>query len=172
MENGAKNKFDQIVVNQLGEPTLVPPAEEREKGLYFLSNLDQNIAVVVRTIYCFKSDEKGNEIAPEVIKNALSKVLVHYYPLAGRFMISPEGKLIVDCTGEGAVFIVKAEASCTLEEIGDNMKPDPVTLLKLVYDIPNAKNGLQIPPLMAQVCHSFFQFFSSTCSLRASVNKT
>ena len=98
------------------------------------------------------------KIAPEVIKNALSKVLVHYYPLAGRLTISPEGKLIVDCTREGAVFI-EAEASCTLEEIGDNTKPDPVTLGKLVYDIPNAKNGLQIPPLMDQVCHSFFQFF-------------
>lgn len=133
------------------QPTLVPPAGETEKGLYFLSNLDQNIAVIVRTIYCFRSDLRGNEKAAGVIKKALSDVLVHYYPLAGRLTISSEGKLIVDCTGEGAVFI-EAEANCSIEEIGDITKPDPVTLGKLVYDIPGAKNILEIPPLVAQVC--------------------
>lgn len=143
------NKTLELSVKQ-EQPTLVPPAEETEKGLYFLSNLDQNIAVIVRTIYCFKSDWRGNEEASEVIKKALSDVLVHYYPLAGRLTISSEGKLIVDCTGEGAVFI-EAEANCSIEEIGDITKPDPVTLGKLVYDIPGAKNILEIPPLVAQV---------------------
>ncbi|XP_047314639.1 omega-hydroxypalmitate O-feruloyl transferase-like [Impatiens glandulifera] len=133
-----------------GEPIVVPPAKETEKGFYFLSNLDQNIAVIVRTIYSFKSDVKGNESAAKVIKDALSEVLVHYYPFAGRLTISPQGKLIVDCNGEGAVF-VEAEANCNLDEIGDDTKPDPVTLGKLVYDIPGAKNILQIPPLVAQV---------------------
>lgn len=132
------------------EAVLVPPAEETEKGLYYLSNLDQNIAVIVRTIYCFKSNSRGNEEAFEVIKNGLSKVLVHYYPLSGRLTISPEGKLIVDCTGEGAV-LVEAEASCSIEEIGDITKPDPVTLGKLVHDIPGATNILEIPPLVCQV---------------------
>jgi omega-hydroxypalmitate O-feruloyl transferase len=148
MENGSGKVFD-LAVKQ-GQPTLVPPAEETKKGHYFLSNLDQNIAVIVRTIYCFKSEEKGNEDAFGVIKDALSKVLVHYYPLAGRLTISPEMKLIVDCTGEGAVF-VEAEAECGLEEVGDITKPDPVTLGKLVYDIPGAQNILEIPPLVAQV---------------------
>ncbi|KAF5476519.1 hypothetical protein F2P56_003266 [Juglans regia] len=148
MENAGNSSF-QLRVKQ-EEPTLVTPAEETEKHLYFLSNLDQNIAVTVRTIYCFKSDAKGNEEAAKVIKEALSKVLVHYYPLAGRLTISSEGKLIVDCTGEGAVF-VEAEADCRIEEIGDNTKPDPITLGKLVYDIPGAKNILEIPPLVAQV---------------------
>ncbi|KAL2907036.1 Omega-hydroxypalmitate O-feruloyl transferase [Bienertia sinuspersici] len=131
----------ELNVKHISEPKLVTPAEETPKGLYYLSNLDQNIAVIVRTIYCFKSEEKGNELAGEVLKEALSKVLVHYYPLAGRLSISPQGKLIVDCAtsdGGGAVF-VEAEADCCMEEIGDSTKPDPVTLGKLVYDIPGAK---------------------------------
>lgn len=148
MENSHENGFE-IGVKQ-GEPTLVPPARETEKGLYFLSNLDQNIAVIVRTVYCFKADGKGNETAAEIIKDALAKVLVHYYPLAGRLTISSEGKLIVNCTGEGAVF-VEADANCTMEAIGDITKPDPETLGKLVYNIPGAKNILEIPPLVAQV---------------------
>ncbi|KAF5198827.1 omega-hydroxypalmitate O-feruloyl transferase-like [Thalictrum thalictroides] len=148
MEKSNGNVFE-LSVKQ-GEPTLVPPAEETPKGLYFLNNLDQNIAVIIKTIYCFKSEEMGNDRAGEVLKDALAKVLVHYYPTAGRLTISSEGKLIVDCTGEGSVF-VEAEANCTIEEIGDITEPDPVTLGKLVYDIPGAKNILEIPPLVAQV---------------------
>ncbi|CAM8980102.1 unnamed protein product [Rhodiola kirilowii] len=132
------------------DPTLVPPATETHNGLYYLSNLDQNIEVIVRTIYCFRSENEGNEHAIEVIKDALSKVLVHYYPLAGRLAISPEGKFAVDCTGEGAVF-VEAEADCGMDHIGDMTKPDPVKLGKLVYDIPGAENVLKIPPLVVQV---------------------
>lgn len=152
MENG--NNVYELTVKQ-GEPTLVPPAEETDKGFYYLSNLDQNIAVIVRTIYCFKADDKGNDTAVQVIKDALSKALVYYYPLAGRLTISPEMKLIVDCSGEGAVF-VEAEADCDLKELGDITKPDPVTLGKLVYDIPGAKNVLEIPPITAQVSYKYF----------------
>ncbi|OIW15234.1 hypothetical protein TanjilG_17554 [Lupinus angustifolius] len=148
MENSYKNGFKLSV--KLREPNLVPPSEETKKGIYFLSNLDQNIAVNVRTVYCFKSKENGNENAEEVMKNSLRKVLVHYYPLAGRLNISSKGKLVVDCTGEGAMF-VEAEANCSMEEIGDITKTDPRTLGKLVYDIPEAKHILQMPPLVAQV---------------------
>lgn len=160
-ETVAKENANGIVFElsvKQGEPTLVPPAEETEKGLYFLSNLDQNIAVLVQTIYCFRAEDRGNERAAEVMKEALSKVLVYYYPLSGRLTISPEGKLIVDCTGEGAVF-VEAEADCRLEDIGDIAKPDPSMLGKLVYSIPGAKNVLEIPPLVAQV-RGFLSKFS------------
>ncbi|XP_061342944.1 omega-hydroxypalmitate O-feruloyl transferase-like [Gastrolobium bilobum] len=139
----------ELIVRQ-GEPTRVLPAEETEKGLYFLSNLDQNIAVPVRTVYCFKSTSRGNEDAAQVIKDALSKILVPYYPMAGRLTISSEGKLIVDYTGEGAVF-VEAEANCNIEDIGDLTKPDPETLGKLVYNIPGAQNILDMPLIAVQV---------------------
>lgn len=128
----------------------MPPAQETANGLYFLSNLDQNIAVLVRTIYCYKSPERGNEAAAETIRDALAEVLVHYYPLAGRLTTSGEGKLIVDCTAEGAVF-VEAEADCEMAELRDITNPDPVNLRKLVYDVPGANNLLESPLLTAQV---------------------
>ncbi|GLJ44990.1 hypothetical protein SUGI_0947100 [Cryptomeria japonica] len=137
------------------EPTLVQPAEPTENHVYFLSNLDQNIAVIVETVYFFNARKDGNgwredETPSEVIKEALRKVLVHYYPLAGRLGISGEGKLNVHCTGEGAVF-VEAEADCSLQDVGDMAKPNPSTLQKLVYNITGARNLLEIPPLVAQV---------------------
>ncbi|KAF5476520.1 hypothetical protein F2P56_003267 [Juglans regia] len=147
MENVSNNTSPLV---KQREPIMVPPAEETEKGLYFLSNFDQT-SHVVRTVYCFKSEDKGNEDAVKVIKDALSKVLVHYYPLAGRLSVNSEGRLMVDCTGEGAVF-VEADADGTVEEIGDITKPDPVTLGKLAYDnIPAAKEILEIHPMLAQV---------------------
>lgn len=145
--NTNTSAFDVIV--KLEEPTLVPPASETEKGLYYLCNLDQNIAVPMRTIYMYKP-AKGSEEAVNIIKNALSKVLVHYYPLAGRLSISAEGKLIVNCKGEGAVF-VEAEANCSIFEIIEISKHNPLVLEKLVYASPGAQNILQMPPVAVQV---------------------
>ncbi|KAF7132850.1 hypothetical protein RHSIM_Rhsim09G0031600 [Rhododendron simsii] len=134
-----------------GEPTLVPPAEDTiEKGnLYFLSNID-NFPLKITTVYCYRPTEnEGNieeEKLVEVLKSSLSKVLVHYYPLAGRVTNDSEGRLVVDCTDEGAVFI-EAKAHCTIQEIGD----DTVAMAELVYESPAAKNIIEVPPLAAQV---------------------
>ncbi|KAG5530901.1 hypothetical protein RHGRI_025751 [Rhododendron griersonianum] len=134
-----------------GEPTLVPPAEDTiEKGnLYFLSNID-NFPLKITTVYCYQPTEnEGNieeEKLVEVLKSSLSKVLVHYYPLAGRLTTDSEGRLVVDCTDEGAVF-VEAKAHCTIQEIGD----DTVAMAELVYESPAAKNIIEVPPLAAQV---------------------
>uniref|UniRef100_A0ACD5ZT70 Uncharacterized protein n=1 Tax=Avena sativa TaxID=4498 RepID=A0ACD5ZT70_AVESA len=134
-----------------GEPTLVPPAEATPTGeQYYLSNLDQNIAVIVQTVYCFKGPSPGHEGPAEVLRAALARVLVHYHPLAGRLGISPEMKLTVECTGEGAPF-VEADAACDLADIGDLSTPDPAALGQLVYSVPGAKNILEMPPITAQV---------------------
>lgn len=68
---------------------------------------------LVRSLHVFK----GGHEARRVIKDALSKTLVKYYPFAGRF-VDPvrEGEEVrVACTGEG-VWFVEAEAGCSLEE--------------------------------------------------------
>lgn len=132
------------------EPTRVPPLEETEKGHYFLCNLDQNIAVIMRTIYLYKSPEKGNADAAKVVRESLSKVLVHFYPLAGRLTISPEGKLIVDCTGEGPLF-VEAEANCSVPQLLGIASADPMVLKNLIYDVPGVKNIIETPILTVQV---------------------
>ncbi|CAN0924724.1 Omega-hydroxypalmitate O-feruloyl transferase [Linum grandiflorum] len=148
--NGAVEKSNLTV--KKWNHCLVPPAENNnlpEKGsVYFLSNVDCD-STIMRTIYCFKSDVRGNDGAGRVIKDALAKVLVHYYPLAGRIFVTPEGKFAVNCTGEGAVF-VEAEADCALEDV-DFSRPDKVTRGKLVvYEVAGVENKVSIP-LAAQV---------------------
>jgi len=161
-ENGsvalaAGEKAPQLGVKR-GEPTLVPPAEATPTGeQYYLSNLDQNIAVIVQTVYCYKpsppspSGGGGKDVdVAAALRDALARVLVHYHPLAGRLEISPEMKLTVELTGEGAVF-VEADAACDLADVGDLTKPDPAALGQLVYSVPDAKHILEMPSMTAQV---------------------
>lgn len=133
------------------EPVFVYPAEETGDEYYFLSNLDQNIAVIMKSVHLFEANERrGSEDAGQLIKEALAKVLVHFYPLAGSLTISSEGKLIVKCDGHGVPF-VEAVAECAMEVLGDISTPDPDKLGKLVYTHPGAKNLLETPLLTVQV---------------------
>jgi hypothetical protein len=68
---------------------------------------------------------KDEEDPVKVVKEALPKVLVHYYPFAGRLRDLDSAKLTVDCTGEGVLF-VEADADISLEEFGDLYPPIPL----------------------------------------------
>ncbi|KAG8388646.1 hypothetical protein BUALT_Bualt02G0147000 [Buddleja alternifolia] len=57
-----------------------------------------------------------------IIRDALAKTLVYYYPHAGRLIEGPDNKVMVNCTAEGVVF-VEANAHATIEELGDMVLP-------------------------------------------------
>uniref|UniRef100_A0A3Q7GHH8 Uncharacterized protein n=1 Tax=Solanum lycopersicum TaxID=4081 RepID=A0A3Q7GHH8_SOLLC len=56
----------------------------------------------------------------KIIKDGLSKTLVFYHPLAGRFIEGPNKKLMVNCNGEGIMFI-EGDASVELEKLGESI---------------------------------------------------
>jgi benzyl alcohol O-benzoyltransferase len=58
----------------------------------------------------------------QIIKSALEKALVYYYPFAGRIREGPGRKLVVDCNGEGIVF-VEADAGVRLEDFSNALCP-------------------------------------------------
>lgn len=130
------------------EPVLVRPASQTDDGFYFLSNLDQTMAFIVETLYCFRGNATEN--AGEVMREALAKVLVHYYPLAGCLVRGSDGKLVVKCTGEGVEF-VEAFAEHEMEFLGDITMLDPVKLKKLVHKFPETMDIVQVPLLTVQV---------------------
>lgn len=129
------------------EPIMVQPESKTPDGSYFLSSLDQAIPFTMKTIHRY---EKGGDNVGDVLKQALSKALVHYYPLAGSMAISPQGNFMVDLTQKTAPF-VEAEADCSLDVLGDVRIPNPAVTNKLTYSDPNAKNILETPLLSAQV---------------------
>lgn len=94
--------------------SLVKPSERTPLHVLDLSAIDR-IPVLrcnARTLHVFRHGPD----AARVIKEALSKALVPYYPIAGRLVESVPGELRVDCSAEGARF-VEATADCELESI-------------------------------------------------------
>ncbi|KAI9188514.1 hypothetical protein LWI28_012168 [Acer negundo] len=55
----------------------------------------------------------------KVIKEAISRALVFYYPLAGRLREGCNRKLMVDCTDECVMF-TEADANLKLDQLGDH----------------------------------------------------
>jgi len=62
-----------------------------------------------------KRGGRGHDHPAKVIKEAIGKALVPYYPLAGRLRETAGRKLVVDCNGAGVLFI-EADADVTLDE--------------------------------------------------------
>ncbi|XVF42794.1 hypothetical protein PTKIN_Ptkin01aG0393600 [Pterospermum kingtungense] len=85
-----------------------------------------------------------------VIREALEQALVFYYPFAGRLRDGPHRKLMVDCTGEGVLFI-EADADVTLDQFGDALQPPFPCMEELLYDVPGSTSVLNCPLLLIQI---------------------
>ncbi|CAK7346324.1 unnamed protein product [Dovyalis caffra] len=130
------------------QPTLISPSSPTPKHSLYLSNLDDQkfLRFSIKYLYLFKKS-----ISSDVLKYSLSKVLVHYYPLAGRLRASTgvDQKLEIDCNGEGAVF-AEAFMDITAEEFLELSKKPNRSWRKLMYKV-EAQSFLDIPPLVVQV---------------------
>uniref|UniRef100_M8B2L3 10-deacetylbaccatin III 10-O-acetyltransferase n=1 Tax=Aegilops tauschii TaxID=37682 RepID=M8B2L3_AEGTA len=109
-----------------GERELVAPARPTPYEFKVLSDIDdQEVLRFYRSgAFFYRGDASKSGIDPaKAIKSAISEALVHYYPLAGRFReLQPTRKLVVECTGEGVVF-VEADADVRMEDFGNSLAP-------------------------------------------------
>lgn len=140
-------------------PELVSPAEPTPRGLRYLSDIDdqEGLRFQIPVLQIYRSDPSMNGRDPaKVIREALAKTLVFYYPFAGRLREGRGRKLMVDCTGEGVMFI-EADADVTLAEFGDELQPPFPCLEELLYDVPGSGEVLNCPLLLIQV--NLFYFF-------------
>ncbi|KAJ4783597.1 HXXXD-type acyl-transferase family protein [Rhynchospora pubera] len=127
----------------------VRPSEPTPEDTLYLSVIDRvaGLRHMVRSLHVFK---RGHE-ARRVIREALSKALVKYYPFAGRF-IDPVGEneeVRVACTGDG-VWFVEAEAGCSLEDVKYLDHPLMISQDELLPEPDPDMNALTLP-LMLQV---------------------
>ncbi|KAH9325173.1 hypothetical protein KI387_005351, partial [Taxus chinensis] len=70
----------------------------------------------------------------KIILEALSKILVYYFPFAGRLRNKENGDIEVECTGQGALF-VEAMADNDLSVIGDLDECNP-SFRQLIFSLP------------------------------------
>ncbi|KAH7856469.1 hypothetical protein Vadar_001728 [Vaccinium darrowii] len=144
-------------------PELVTPAKPTPREYKLLSDIDdqEGLRFHIPGIYFYRKDEStsmeaagGDRDPVKVIREAIAKTLVWYYPFAGRLRELESGaagrKLMVDCTGEGVLF-VEADADVTLDQFGDALQPPFPCLDKLLYDVPGSNGLLDCPLLLIQV---------------------
>ncbi|KAJ3703755.1 hypothetical protein LUZ61_007460 [Rhynchospora tenuis] len=131
------------------ESSFVVPSDETPKGRLWLSNLDQVAqSAFVGTVYFYKKTEATNFFSVEVLKDALSKALVLFYPLAGRHVVGSDGRVELDCNAKGCFFVI-ARLECTF----DSINFQPLSELKHLF-VPNIKMaGSPFVMLMIQVTY-------------------
>ncbi|CAI0394605.1 unnamed protein product [Linum tenue] len=146
---------------------MIRPAECRPRHSLWLSNLDLlQLRNHVTTIYAYNKPTTAGTSALsfeffdiKVLKDALSKALVPFYPVAGRLGRDANGRLELDCNGEG-VLLLEAETETALAELGEfipvpdgrEFSPGPeVQLTELVPRVDYSKGVSSYPLLILQV---------------------
>ncbi|WOH15301.1 hypothetical protein DCAR_0934838 [Daucus carota subsp. sativus] len=147
------------------DSSLIFPSKETEKRIMFLSNIDKILNFNVQTVHFFPRNSKfPPEAVTQRLKDALSRVLVHYDFLAGRLRTNPEtGRMEINCNAGGAGFVV-ASTEFALDEIGDLVYPNPVFQDFAVQSLKGSKAEDQ-PLCIVQVtsfkCGGFVLGFST-----------
>ncbi|XP_047153244.1 benzyl alcohol O-benzoyltransferase-like [Vigna umbellata] len=135
------------------EPQLVVPAIPTLHEVKPLSDIDDQEALRFHLpfIQIYPKQASMAEKDPvQLIRQALSQTLVFYYPFAGRLREGPHRKLMVDCTGDGAMF-VEADADVTLDKFGDSLQPPFPCFHELLYHVPASQQITNTPLLLVQV---------------------
>lgn len=132
---------------------MVYPAEETQKHRLWSSNLELLMTLHhVPTVYFFRPNGSSNFFNAQVLMEALSKVLVPFYPMAGRLARDEKGRVEINCNAEGALF-VEAETDVVIDDlIGDTIRSSE--LWRLVPTVDYAADISSYPLTLLQV-HTF-----------------
>lgn len=136
------------------QPEFITPAKPTPHEKKLLSEIDIQEGLRFQTpfILSYKNNNPSmkRKDPVEVIRDALRRALVYYYPFAGRVREGCNGKLMVDCNEEGILF-VEADADVTLELLEDSLPPPCPFLEDFLLDVPGSDDILGTPLLLVQV---------------------
>lgn len=134
---------------RIKESTIVRPAQDTPKRSLWNSNIDLMITRYhIPTIYFYNPNGCSDFFDPGKLKDALSKILVPFYPIAGRLGFDENGRLEIICNAEGVLFI-EAETTSVMEQfIGDF---DNAEVLRLVPTVDYSGGISSYPLLVLQV---------------------
>ncbi|CAM0951419.1 unnamed protein product [Alopecurus aequalis] len=137
---------------------LVVPSEATPRRALWLSNLDLGARNGYSpTVYFFHAPSGGGGL-PEpffdvgVLRAALARALVPFYPFAGRLGVGRGGRAEIDCNAEGALFVV-ARSEAALDDFEAGFTPSKA--MRDMFVPPYDPAGAEAPLLMLQV--TFFR---------------
>ncbi|TVU32969.1 hypothetical protein EJB05_24737, partial [Eragrostis curvula] len=128
------------------EPELVAPVRATPREIKYLSDIDNQCSLRFYStiVEFFRGQPAADAQLPRrdpvvAIRSALAQALVHFYPVAGRIReLPPDGRLVVECTAEGVVF-VEADVEVSLKELGEPLQPPYPCVTELVCDLDDTK---------------------------------
>ncbi|KAF9617315.1 hypothetical protein IFM89_035296 [Coptis chinensis] len=129
---------------------VVQPFEETPKETLWTSNVDQLFRVHIPSVYFYRPDGSSNFFDASVLRDALSKVLVPFYPVAGRLKKDKNGRLEIECSGEGVLFF-EAYTESILDDLGD-FEPS-MELMQLIPRISEGYDIFSYPLMLLQVTY-------------------
>ncbi|KAM7507329.1 hypothetical protein LguiA_017782 [Lonicera macranthoides] len=135
------------------EPELIAPSKPTPHEFKLLSDIDDQHSLRLHfpVVQFYPSNKENVHSDPvKVIRDALAEALVFYYPFAGQLREVSGGKLVVDCTGEGVLFI-EADADVRMEQFGEALHPPFPCVEELLYNVPSSDGILNSPLLLIQV---------------------
>ncbi|CAN6209563.1 unnamed protein product [Urochloa humidicola] len=141
------------------DPELVGPARPTPRETKRLSDIDDQQGLRNHLPFVLFYHGRGGAGADAdavddpaaVVRRALGEALVPYYPLAGRLREVEGRKIVVDCTGEGVMF-VEADAGVRLAELETaGLAPPFPCMDQLLFDVEGSGSVLNCPLLLIQV---------------------
>lgn len=127
------------------ESTMVRPSEETPQRGLWNANVD---LVVPRfhtpSVYFYRPTGASDFFDARVLKEALSRALVPFYPMAGRLRRDEDGRIEINCNGEGVLF-VEAETNSVIDDFGDFA---PTLELKKLIPAVDYSGGISTFPLL------------------------
>lgn len=132
--------------------SIVRPAKDTPKRTIWNSNLDLLVPRIhIPTVYFYKPNGSSNFFEAHVLKEALSQVLMPFYPLAGRLGTDENGRIEIHCNAKGVLFIEADETTCVIDDFGDF-----TPCLEMMHLVPSIDYSLDIssyPLLTVQVTY-------------------
>ncbi|XP_056863438.1 shikimate O-hydroxycinnamoyltransferase isoform X1 [Raphanus sativus] len=142
--------LDQMKI-EVKQARIVKPAEETPVDSLWLSNLDLiQVRFHMGILYFYNPCSSSNIPNTPSLIDALSKVLVLFYPAAGRLQKDKNGRLEVLCNGEG-VLLVEAESDSTLQDIG--LLNQSLDLSQLMPTLDYSGDISSLPLILLQVTY-------------------
>ncbi|XP_071737150.1 shikimate O-hydroxycinnamoyltransferase-like [Rutidosis leptorrhynchoides] len=131
------------------ESVIVKPSKTTPCQKIWTSNLDLVVGRIhILTVYFYKPNGSSNFFDSMVLKKALTDVLVSFFPMAGRLSKEGDGRVVINCNGEGVLF-VEAEADYCIDDFGE-ITPSP-ELRKLVPTVDYSGDVSSYPLFITQV---------------------